>query len=112
MNVNYGEHLVIPCLAPKNLKNLTLTWNFMSGNTHTDIMTYYSQTHRIKNHWTDLANLDLNKAHIGDGSLYLNDLRSKHSGMYTCTFTGSQVKHIVQTLVKISDSDSQTGRKI
>ncbi|MCI4388172.1 hypothetical protein PGIGA_G00082540 [Pangasianodon gigas] len=111
MTVNYGQHLVIPCMAPKNLKNHTLTWTFISMNTHTDILTYYSQTHRIKNHWDGQAELDLNKALMGDGSLYLNSLGSKHSGIYICTFTGSQAKHIVQTLVKISASKavSQTG---
>ncbi|XP_060752100.1 CD276 antigen homolog isoform X5 [Tachysurus vachellii] len=103
MSVNYGEKLVIPCMAPKNLKNLTLTWTFISQNKRTDVLTYFSQTQRIKNHWDDRAELDLNKALMGDGSLYLNNLGSKHSGTYTCTYTGSQVKHIVQTLV------SQTG---
>lgn len=111
MSVHYGEKLVIPCMAPKNLKNLTLTWTFISQNKQTDILTYFSQTKRIKNHWDDRAELDLNKALMGDGSLYLNNLGSKHSGTYTCTFTGSQVKHIVQTLVNTSASTavSQTG---
>ncbi|XP_017343849.1 uncharacterized protein hhla2a.1 isoform X2 [Ictalurus punctatus] len=111
MAVNYGQPLVIPCMAPKNLKNLTINWTFISMNMHTDILTYYSRTHRVKNHWDDQAELDLNKTLMGDGSLYLNNLESKHSGTYTCTFTGSQVKYIVQTLVKIGASKavSQTG---
>lgn len=114
MTVNYGQHVVIPCMAPKDLKNLTLTWTFISMNMHKDILTYYSQTHSIKKHWDDQAELNLNKALMGDGSLYLNDLGSKHSGTYICTFTGSLVKHTVQTLVKISASKtvSQSGRKI
>lgn len=97
-----------------NLKNLTLTWSFISRNTNTDILTYYSQTQRIKNHWDDQAELDLNKTLMGDGSLYLNNICSKHSGTYTCTLTGYQAKHIVQTLVKISASKAvtQTGKKI
>ncbi|XP_058267252.1 V-set domain-containing T-cell activation inhibitor 1-like isoform X2 [Hemibagrus wyckioides] len=111
MSLNNGQNLVIPCMAPKNLKNFTLTWTFLSMNTQTDILTYYSQTQRIKNHWDDQAELDLNKALMGDGSLYLNNLGSKPSRTYACTFTGSQVKHIVQTLVKANASKAvlQTG---
>ncbi|KAI5099799.1 hypothetical protein C0J45_10351, partial [Silurus meridionalis] len=112
MTVHFGQHLVIPCMAPKNIKNLTLTWTFISMNTHTDILTYYSETQRIQYYWADQGELDLYKALMGDGSLYLKYLGSKHSGTYVCTFTGFQVIHIVQTLVKnnvakaISQADS------
>ncbi|XP_046717654.1 V-set domain-containing T-cell activation inhibitor 1-like isoform X2 [Silurus meridionalis] len=31
MTVHFGQHLVIPCMAPKNIKNLTLTWTFINS---------------------------------------------------------------------------------
>uniref|UniRef100_A0A4W4GFT2 Ig-like domain-containing protein n=1 Tax=Electrophorus electricus TaxID=8005 RepID=A0A4W4GFT2_ELEEL len=100
-----GQDLVIPCMAPKNLKNFTLTWTFTREEQHKEILTYYSENKKIVNQWDKHAKLDQDKALMGEGSLYLDDLEgSKQSGTYICIFSGSQAKHTVQTRVNISAS--------
>ncbi|KAI4871337.1 hypothetical protein NFI96_018889 [Prochilodus magdalenae] len=96
------QDLVVPCMAPKNLNTFTLTWTFTRRNKNQEILTYHSQTHQLNEYWEEHAELDPEKARMGDGSLYLEDLEAKHSGKYTCTFSGPQVTYTVQTSVSIS----------
>ncbi|KAG9263728.1 hypothetical protein AMEX_G23788 [Astyanax mexicanus] len=108
-----GQDLTIPCIAPKNLRNFNLTWTFRKKGKTKDILTYNSQTHVIVNHWDEDAEVELDKAQMGDGSLYLDDLeQSKHSGKYTCIFSGPKVKYTVQTSVNIGSTQAvaQTGK--
>lgn len=107
-----GRDLIIPCMAPKNLKNFNLTWTFRKKGKNKDILTYSSQTRTIVNHWEDDAEVDLDKAQTGDGSLYVDGFElSKHSGKYTCIFSGPQVKYTVQTSVNMGSNRAiaQTG---
>ncbi|XP_066507777.1 HERV-H LTR-associating protein 2 [Hoplias malabaricus] len=107
-----GQDLVIPCIAPKNLKNFNLTWTFTKTSKSKDILTYSSQTDKVINHWDDHADMKQHKVRSGDGSLYMDDTEGlKHSGEYTCTFSGPKFKYIVQTSVSFSASRSaaQTG---
>ncbi|XP_036451242.1 V-set domain-containing T-cell activation inhibitor 1 [Colossoma macropomum] len=107
-----GHELIIPCLAPKNLKNFTLTWTFAKRNKNKDILTYHSQSHKVINQWKEEAELDLEKARTGDGSLYLDDHEvSKHAGKYTCTFSGPRVTYIVQTSVSVSSSSAAAQKE-
>ncbi|KAL7847430.1 hypothetical protein AOLI_G00221480 [Acnodon oligacanthus] len=102
-----GQELVIPCMAPKNLKNFTLTWTFTKRNKNKHILTYHSQTHSVINQWKEEAELDMDKARSGDGSLYLDDNEvSRHAGKYTCTFSGPRVTYTVQTSVSVSASST------
>ncbi|XP_072515217.1 HERV-H LTR-associating protein 2 [Salminus brasiliensis] len=108
-----GQDLIIPCVAPKKMKNFNLTWTFAKTGKNKDILTYNSQTRTIVNHWDSDAEVELDKAQMGDGSLYLDDLEgSKYSGNYTCMFSGPQVKYTVQTSVNIDSSQAvaQTGK--
>ncbi|XP_076876423.1 HERV-H LTR-associating protein 2 [Brachyhypopomus gauderio] len=100
-----GQYLVVPCTAPKNLKNFTLTWTFTRQGKHEEIITYYSENKNLVNHWDKHAELDWHKVSMGDWSLHIEHLEgSTQSGTYTCTFSGSQAKHIVQTRVNVSAS--------
>uniref|UniRef100_A0A671S3J3 HERV-H LTR-associating 2a, tandem duplicate 2 n=1 Tax=Sinocyclocheilus anshuiensis TaxID=1608454 RepID=A0A671S3J3_9TELE len=67
------------------------------------IFTYDSRTRRIANLWESKAELDIDQAHLGNGSLHLlNPDSLGHSGDYICTFYGFQMRHQVQTHVNIT----------
>ncbi|XP_062870510.1 V-set domain-containing T-cell activation inhibitor 1 [Trichomycterus rosablanca] len=101
-----GQDLVIPCQALKNLHSFTLTWTFTRPNSRSHVLTYHSKTRKTINDWDGEAELDQDRAHMGDGSLHLKNLDSEHSGTYTCVFMDSQVNQTVQTAVRIRDSSS------
>ncbi len=55
------------------------------------------------NLWESKADLDIDQAHLGNGSLHLlNPDSLGHSGAYICTFYGFQMRHQVQTHVNIT----------
>ncbi|XP_013984741.1 CD276 antigen homolog [Salmo salar] len=97
-----GQELSIPCIAPQNLQNFSLTWTFSRTNDPTVILSYDSRTRRTSNLWVGRAGLKLDQVLMGDGSLFLHNPESREqTGTYTCTFTGFQSRHVVQTQVNI-----------
>ena len=98
-----GHALSIPCIAPHSLQNFSLTWTFTLSSEPTVILRYDSRTRTTFNLWDDRAELDQDLLLLGDGSLLLDKPDSEeHSGTYTCTFSGLQSRHIVQTNVNIT----------
>ncbi|XP_024253649.1 uncharacterized protein LOC112231239 isoform X2 [Oncorhynchus tshawytscha] len=98
-----GQELSIPCIAPQNLQNFSLTWTFTRTNDPTVILSYDSRTRRTSNLWEGRAGLEQDQVLMGNGSLLLhNPENQEHSGTYTCTFTGLQSRHMVQTQVNIT----------
>uniref|UniRef100_A0A4W5JR66 Ig-like domain-containing protein n=1 Tax=Hucho hucho TaxID=62062 RepID=A0A4W5JR66_9TELE len=98
-----GRELSIPCIAPKNLQNFSLTWTFIRTNDPTVILSYDSRTRRTSNLWEGHAGLEQDQVLMSNGSLLLHNPESEgHSGTYTCTFTGFQRRHMVQTQVNIT----------
>uniref|UniRef100_A0A8C7UQU8 Ig-like domain-containing protein n=1 Tax=Oncorhynchus mykiss TaxID=8022 RepID=A0A8C7UQU8_ONCMY len=97
-----GKELSIPCIAPQNLQNFSLTWTFTRTNDPTVILSYDSRTRRTSNLWEGRAGLKPDQVLTGDGSLLLHNPESREqTGTYTCTFTGLQSRHMVQTQVNI-----------
>ncbi|KAK6305564.1 hypothetical protein J4Q44_G00243440 [Coregonus suidteri] len=97
-----GQELSIPCIDRQNLQNFSLTWTFSRTNEPTVILSYNSRTRRISNLWEGRAGLKPDQVLMGDGSLLLHNPESQeHTGTYTCTFTGFQRRHMVQTQVNI-----------
>ncbi|KAK6305566.1 hypothetical protein J4Q44_G00243460 [Coregonus suidteri] len=98
-----GQELSIPCIAPQNLQNFSLTWTFTRTNDPTLILSYDSRIRRTSNLWEGRAGLEQDQVLMGNGSLLLHNPESQeHSGTYTCTFTGFQRRHMVQTQVNIT----------
>ena len=101
-----GKDLYIPCMAPQNFQNFSLTWTFTRANKPTIvILDYDSRTNQTLNPWKGWAGLEKDNILKGNGSLLLQDPVSlEHTGIYMCTFSGLQSRHMVQTLVNIVDS--------
>ncbi|XP_051258157.1 HERV-H LTR-associating protein 2 [Dicentrarchus labrax] len=100
-----GHALSIPCITPHSLQNFSLTWTFTSSSEPTVILRYDTKTKHTFNLWEGQAELDQDLLFLGDGSLLLHKPDTEeHSGTYTCTFSGLQSKHIVQTKVNITVS--------
>ncbi|XP_013984742.1 uncharacterized protein isoform X1 [Salmo salar] len=98
-----GRELSIPCIAPQNLQNFSLTWTFTRTNDPTVILSYDNRTRRTSNLWEGRAGLEQDQVLMSKGSLLLHNPESeKHSGTYTCTFTGFQRRHMVQNQVNIT----------
>ncbi|MEQ2183844.1 hypothetical protein GOODEAATRI_002121 [Goodea atripinnis] len=98
-----GHPLSISCMAPHSLLNFSLTWTISSPAEQTLILKYDSRTEHMVNLWEGQAVLDQDLLLQGDGSLLLTKPDGEeHSGMYTCTFSGLQSRHIVQTKVNIT----------
>uniref|UniRef100_A0A3Q1G4K8 HERV-H LTR-associating 2a, tandem duplicate 2 n=1 Tax=Acanthochromis polyacanthus TaxID=80966 RepID=A0A3Q1G4K8_9TELE len=98
-----GHALSIPCTAPHSLQNFSLTWTFASSTDPTVILRYDSRTRHTFNLWEGQAELDQDLLLMGDGSLLLHKPdREEHSGTYTCTFSGLQSRHVVQTTVNVT----------
>uniref|UniRef100_A0A672GZT2 HERV-H LTR-associating 2a, tandem duplicate 2 n=1 Tax=Salarias fasciatus TaxID=181472 RepID=A0A672GZT2_SALFA len=98
-----GHALSVPCIAPHNVQNFSLVWTFSSSSEPTVIIKYDNRTRHTHNLWESQAALDPDLLLLGDGSLLLHrpDVE-QHSGTYTCTFSGLQSRHIVQTKVNIT----------
>ncbi|MEQ2214284.1 hypothetical protein XENOCAPTIV_029955, partial [Xenoophorus captivus] len=98
-----GHPLSISCMAPHSLLNFSLTWTISSPAEQTLILKYDSRTEHMVNLWEGQAVLDQDLLLQGDGSLLLTKPDGEeHSGTYTCTFSGLQSRHIVQTKVNIT----------
>lgn len=98
-----GHQLSIPCISPHSLQNFSLTWTFTSTGEPTVIMRYDSRTRHTFNLWEDQVELDQDLLLQGNGSLLLHKPDSEqHSGMYACTFSGLQSRHIILTQVNIT----------
>uniref|UniRef100_A0A3Q3B6Z1 HERV-H LTR-associating 2a, tandem duplicate 2 n=1 Tax=Kryptolebias marmoratus TaxID=37003 RepID=A0A3Q3B6Z1_KRYMA len=96
------------------LQNFSLTWTFASSSEPTLIVRYDNRTRHTVNLWEGQAELDQDLLLQGDGSLLLDKPDSgEHSGTYSCTFSSSQSRHVVQTEVNItvaSISESRADR--
>ncbi|KAI3373626.1 hypothetical protein L3Q82_022220, partial [Scortum barcoo] len=100
-----GHALSIPCIAPPGLQNFSLTWTFTSSAEPTVIFRYDTKIRHTFNLWEGQAELDQDQLPLGDASLLLHKPDTEeHSGTYTCTLSGLQSKHIVQTKVNITVS--------
>uniref|UniRef100_A0A7N9AKQ8 HERV-H LTR-associating 2a, tandem duplicate 2 n=1 Tax=Mastacembelus armatus TaxID=205130 RepID=A0A7N9AKQ8_9TELE len=98
-----GHPLSIPCISPHSLQNFSLTWTFTSSSDSTVIFRYDSRSRQTFNLWEGQAELDQDLLLQGDGSLLLHKPdREEHSGTYTCTFSGPQSRHVIQTKVNIT----------
>uniref|UniRef100_A0A673K2I8 HERV-H LTR-associating 2a, tandem duplicate 2 n=1 Tax=Sinocyclocheilus rhinocerous TaxID=307959 RepID=A0A673K2I8_9TELE len=98
-----GSGLLVPCMVTQPCHNFTLTWTFIRTTESIVIFTYDSRTRRTANLWESKAELDIDQAHLGNGSLHLlNPDSLGHSGAYICTFYGFQMRHQVQTHVNIT----------
>ncbi|KAL4657361.1 CD276 antigen-like isoform X2 [Arapaima gigas] len=98
-----GQPLTIPCLAPRDLTNFTLTWTFLREQRPSTILTYSSYTGLMTNSWSDQAEVDGIQARSGNGSIRLWKLRNEeNAGLYTCTFSAFQMSHTVLTRVSIT----------
>ncbi|KAK5858408.1 hypothetical protein PBY51_002550 [Eleginops maclovinus] len=98
-----GLALSVPCIAPHSLQNFSLTWTFTSSTEPTVILRYDTKTRHSSNLWEGQAELDQDLLLLGDGSLVLlkPDIE-EHSGTYTCTLSGLQSRHVIQTKVNIT----------
>ncbi|KAJ7996705.1 hypothetical protein DPEC_G00239790 [Dallia pectoralis] len=113
-----GRELSIPCIAPQNLQNFTLTWTFTRTNKSSNILSYDSRTRHTSNNWLGQAGLEQHRVLLGNGSLLLKHPETQeNTGTYTCTFSGLQNRHVVQTQVHIRSkiegtpsSGNQSGR--
>uniref|UniRef100_A0A673JHV3 Ig-like domain-containing protein n=1 Tax=Sinocyclocheilus rhinocerous TaxID=307959 RepID=A0A673JHV3_9TELE len=95
-----GQDFIIPCVAPWNLQNFTLTWSFIKENKSSTIYTYASLTERSSS---------------GDGSLQLHNLlRLEHTGTstFTCILSAHQTKHEVHTRVNITQTKHEVHTKV
>ncbi|KAJ7996706.1 hypothetical protein DPEC_G00239800 [Dallia pectoralis] len=100
-----GRELSVPCIAPQNLQNFTLTWTFTRTNEPAVILSYDSRTRRTSNFWEGRAELEQNRVLMGNGSLLLKHPETQeNTGIYTCTFSGLQNRHVVQTQVNITET--------
>uniref|UniRef100_A0A3Q3B6X5 HERV-H LTR-associating 2a, tandem duplicate 2 n=1 Tax=Kryptolebias marmoratus TaxID=37003 RepID=A0A3Q3B6X5_KRYMA len=107
-----GRPLSIPCSAPRSLQNFSLTWTFASSSEPTLIVRYDNRTRHTVNLWEGQAELDQDLLLQGDGSLLLDKPDSgEHSGTYSCTFSSSQSRHVVQTEVNITVASISRGEK-
>uniref|UniRef100_A0A3P9Q535 HERV-H LTR-associating 2a, tandem duplicate 2 n=1 Tax=Poecilia reticulata TaxID=8081 RepID=A0A3P9Q535_POERE len=98
-----GQPLSISCMAPHSLENFSIAWTISSLAEQTLILKYDNRTGHMVNLWEGQAVLDQDQLLQGDGSLLLSRPDSmEHSGTYTCTFSGLQSRHVVQTKVNIT----------
>ncbi|KAL0994017.1 hypothetical protein UPYG_G00116800 [Umbra pygmaea] len=103
LTTEVGQHLSIPCNAPEKLQHFLLTWTFTRANEPTNILSYDSRTRQTINYWGGRAKLLQDQVQMGNGFLQLEHPMSQEStGTYTCTFSGFQSRHVVQTHVNVS----------
>ncbi|XP_067291157.1 HERV-H LTR-associating protein 2 [Pseudorasbora parva] len=97
-----GQDFNIPCVAPWNLQNFTLTWSFSKGHESSSVYTYDSLTQLGSSNWKETVRLVTPRGQGGDGSLQLRSpLRQEHTGTYTCILSALQTKHEARTRVNI-----------
>ncbi|XP_051970263.1 HERV-H LTR-associating protein 2 isoform X4 [Xyrauchen texanus] len=96
-----GQDLIIPCEAPWNMQNFTLTWSFIKEHKSSTIFTYDSFTQLSSSVWEE--KLQLSSHSDGDGSLQLRSpLRLENTGTYNCILSAFQTKHEVRTKLNIT----------
>lgn len=77
----------------------------MSSGQPVVILRYDTKNRLIFNVWEDQAELDPEQLLLSNASLLLHKPKmEEHSGLYTCTISGVQSKHIIQTDVNITAS--------
>lgn len=102
-----GRALSIPCTAPYELQNFSLTWTFMSSSEPVVILRYDTKSRHIFNVWEDQAELDPEQLLLSNASLLLHKPNiEEHSGLYSCIISGVHSKHLVQTDVNITASSA------
>ncbi|XP_059380780.1 HERV-H LTR-associating protein 2 [Carassius carassius] len=107
-----GQDFIIPCVAPWNLQNFTLTWSFTKEHKSTTIYTYDSLTQQSSSVWKKVR-LVTPRGRGGDGSLQLhNPLSLKHTGTYTCILAAHQTKHEVHTRVNIRQTKYEVHSRV
>ncbi|KAK7123644.1 hypothetical protein R3I93_021922 [Phoxinus phoxinus] len=103
-----GQDLNIPCAAPWNLQNFTLTWSFTKGHESSTVYTYDSLTQLSSSVWKEMVRLVTARGQGGDGSLQLlMPMRLEHAGLYTCILSALRTKHEVRTRVNITPSTAE-----
>ncbi|XP_041922885.1 uncharacterized protein hhla2b.1 isoform X1 [Alosa sapidissima] len=101
-----GGDLMLPCKAPGDLRDFTLTWSFLPADHPLLILTYNSSTQWTAQEWAGRAQLDGLRVKAGDGSLKLQNLQnSEHSGTYTCSFKAHRNTHVVHIRVNVTTSE-------
>uniref|UniRef100_A0A8C2Q3S7 HERV-H LTR-associating 2b, tandem duplicate 1 n=1 Tax=Cyprinus carpio TaxID=7962 RepID=A0A8C2Q3S7_CYPCA len=107
-----GQNFIIPCVAPWNLQDFTLTWSFTKEHKSSTIYTYDSLTQRSSSVWKKVR-LVTPRGRGGDGSLQLhNPLSLEHTGTYTCILSAHQTKHEVHTRVNITQSKHEVHTRV
>ncbi|XP_018590356.1 CD276 antigen-like isoform X2 [Scleropages formosus] len=110
MTGTVGQALTIPCFAPRDMTNFTLTWTFMRDQQPSTILTYSSGTKEMNNDWSHQARVDKTQARSGNGSLRLwNLMNQENAGTYTCTFSATQSTHTVLTSISIISTAKATS---
>ncbi|XP_048850633.1 uncharacterized protein LOC125719880 [Brienomyrus brachyistius] len=103
-----GQALSIPCHAPNDLQNFTLTWAFMTTGQPTVFLSFSSQTGKVANNWGDRVQLDPAQAQSGNGSLQLQNLQDQEmNGTFICTFSKEYSRHTVYTSVRVTGAGNQ-----
>ncbi|XP_062841215.1 HERV-H LTR-associating protein 2 [Trichomycterus rosablanca] len=103
MNPAEHQNLTIPCKAPWDIQDFTLTWSFTRENRTTDVCKYDSRTDLITNLWKSTAFLEHQRLEKGDASLRLVNLRSlEHTGVYICNISAFQRAHVGQIEVNVT----------
>nr|XP_023693687.1 CD276 antigen homolog [Paramormyrops kingsleyae] len=102
-----GQALSIPCLAPMDLQNFTLSWAFMMSGQPTVFLNFSSRTGEVANNWADRVRLDPAQAQSGDGSLKLQNSQEM-KGTYTCIFSTDHSKH--QVYIHLRTSGAEAGQ--
>ncbi|KAI2648938.1 HERV-H LTR-associating protein 2 [Labeo rohita] len=103
-----GQDFIIPCVAPWNLQNFTLTWSFTKEHRSSTIYTYDSLTKQSSNVWKENVRLVTPRGQGGDGSLQLhNPLSLEHTGTYTCILSAHQTKYEVHTRVNVTQTNHE-----
>ncbi|XP_056266133.1 HERV-H LTR-associating protein 2 isoform X1 [Pseudoliparis swirei] len=112
MTQEEGHALSIPCIAPHSLQNFSLTWTFAVSSEPAVILRYETKTRLTFNLWEGLAELDQDSLLLGNGSLLLHKPGiEEQSGTYTCTLSGLQSRHVVQTRVNITVASMSVGEQ-
>ncbi|KAL4657362.1 hypothetical protein GN956_G4890 [Arapaima gigas] len=100
-----GQALTIPCLAPRNLTDFTLTWSFIGEQASFTILTFRSLTAEVNIHGPDQAQVNISEAKLGNGTLQLPMGQSQvKARKYNCTFSSFQSTHTILTYISVTDA--------
>uniref|UniRef100_A0A3B3Q718 Ig-like domain-containing protein n=1 Tax=Paramormyrops kingsleyae TaxID=1676925 RepID=A0A3B3Q718_9TELE len=106
-----GQALSIPCHAPNDLQNFTLTWAFMTTGQPTDFLSFSSRTGKVANNWADRVQLDTIQAQSGNGSLQLQNSQGQEmNGTFICTFSNESSRHTVYTSISVTGAGKMGDR--